>query len=290
MSKSFGQQAAEVIAAAIKANSENRVNLIIRTTGRGEEVVTLKIPQMLEKSQDFHKTLLDLGVLPSVVFSNNQNQRKTRKSKLAYIVFIENNNITNMSNKDLRNLLNTLDLESKNISDVAPFIWNAFVTWNNLHDHIRSHRKLTEDMVGGYLKQLQTYSHREILDMIETYGKWASAYYAMVDAEELRPIWFHNSTFSALLRSNKMFANHLEGGWKQLIRDKQIPDDYIVKVKTEKDVKEAEAEKQKTLDGVIRAMAQDFIEHGQFFHRQHLYEQPDIKREVDKKIAELKNV
>lgn len=288
MSKEFDSGLAKTLAALLKAADENGIKTTVTITRRSEEVLNFRIPDFVKNSKDFNRTLIDLELLPSRIFSNNKTNRNVKKNSRAYIVYITNNNIDKLSTVELKKLLNSLDQDSKNISDVAPFIWNVFRTWNNLHKNLRTHHSLSEDMVRGYLKQRQTYSHREILDMVETYGKWAKAYFDMVEANEFKPCWFPSTNLKNLLLSNKLFPNHLEGGWKQLVRDKQIPDDYAgveqessyAKLKKEKSPEEEHNKR-------ILYWAHQSIDYGENVIQQDILEQ--YGDEIRAKVKELQN-
>lgn len=284
MPKTFGKTAAEILAALEDADKLGAVNY--RVTEKPDEKITVTLPAFLENSPDFIKTFVDLGHLPSVIFKSTKIKRKSQRNKLAYISYISNQGLETYNKEELSTLLNSLDQDSTKIADVAPFIYNALRVWNEVHPKVRSTRKVNEKIVAGYLKQRANYTHREILDMIETYGKWATAYYAMTEAEEFKPIWFHPTSLQGLLTSNKLFPNHLEGGWKQLISDKQIPADYAQPERNKPKEPTADEKKAK-LDNYHRYIAADVIKYGHAANNQMYYEKHrDI---IDPIIEELKN-
>jgi hypothetical protein len=283
MAKSFGKAAAEILAAIESADTA--ANVDYRITEKADEKITVTIPVFLEKSDDFIRTFLDLGHFPSGVFKTKKSKRKSLKNQLAYISYISNQGIDTYNKEELRDLLNSLDQDSTKIRDVAPFIYNALQTWNDLHPKVRTTRKLNEKIVAGYLKQRANYSHREILDMVETYGKWAVAYYAMIEAGEFKPIWFHPTSLQGLLTSNKMFPNHLEGGWKQLVIDKQIPDDYATPIKV--DTGPTEEQRLEHRQKLKKYIANDLIVYGTAANNELFYQ--ENKEEIDAMVEELKN-
>lgn len=287
MSKQFDIDSAKVVAAVLKMVEDSEAHVLIKTTKRAEEVLVLQIPDFMQKSNDFQRTLLDLDVLPSRVFANNKNHRNSKKNCRSYIVYITNNKISSLSMKELKALLNSLDQNSKNISDVAPFIYNLFLNWNQMTRNLRTHRELTEDMVRGYLKALKNYSHREILDMVLDYGRWADAHFAMIEAGEFKPVWFPRLSLSGLLLSNKMFQNHLEGGWKQIVKDKGIPEDYV-EMEPESNIVETPEDLKEKHDKRVRYIADEILKYGEPGLPQQQYYNKH-KAEVDAKVEELRN-
>lgn len=252
MSKDFEIEAARILAAAKKVDLNNYIE--IKTSQKLDNIIKITIPENLEKSIDFNQTLIDLGLPPSGTMKSGKKIRKNSKNSSTYIYFI-NNNLQEYSIEELNKHLETLEVGSKKVSDVAPFIYKAFLIWNSLPGNLRKHRQITEPIVRGYLKQRQFYSHDQIYSMLETYGKWAKAYQdAMDNNEDPHIFWFHLSNLSQLLLSNRMFVNHLEEGWKQLIIDKKIPKQYsgVAAAKEESDRKKLHEDRAQSYAKAIR--------------------------------------
>lgn len=289
MSKTFGQSAAELLAAINNADTNQLVEY--RTTSKDIDIITITIPEKLENSSDFNKTFVDLEQFPSRLFSSSKVKRKRVKNWNSYIVYIDKQGLSTYTKEELSTLLNSLDQNSVKVEDVAPFIYNLSKTWLESETNLRKHRSITPDMVRGYIKQRQNYTHRELLDMVLTYIKWAQAFQRAVDdTGDDKPFWFPRVNFQALLLTNKIFANHLEGGWKQLVQDKRIPAEYTGEVEESVYSKlspDAELSDEEKHDKRILYWANDMMQHGE-----HVI-QPDILEkygdEIRAKVKELQN-
>jgi hypothetical protein len=223
MADQFDLEAAKLLGAIDKADSSKITHFQLSKSKI--PIVKILIPANLENSEDFNRTLLDLGVLPSRIFSQKRISRFGRHKSDAIVLYIDNN-IKEYTIEELEKIISKLDPESNKTSDVAPFIYRIFKYWNELPG-LRTHRNLTKEMVDGYLKQREIYSHTDIYAMIKIYGKWAKSYKLAMEAEENpRIFWFHETNLEALLKSNKLFKNHLSVGYADLVRAKKIPREY----------------------------------------------------------------
>ena len=110
---------------------------------------------------------------------------------------------------------------------LARLLEHIYHTWNNLGGDLRRPRKITDKHVRGYIKLRGSYSHVEIIKAMETYGKWAEAYKrAMANEEDPKIFWFYRWDLDKFMTSNNAMS-HVDGGWKDVVRSKQIPSEYV---------------------------------------------------------------
>lgn len=284
MSNNLAEVAAKLVA---MIQNEKDFNEVIRyqTTQRDVSEIRVIIPENVSNSLDFSRVLLDLGQNPSRIFRVEKVKMRNRKNLSAYILYIDNN-LVSYNKEKLRDLLNSIDVNSSKVEDVSPFIYNIFLEWNSFTG-VRSHRQLTTDIVGGYLKQRKIYSHYEILTMVRDYGKWAKAYHLAIENGENSDIfWFHQTTLQGLLRSNKMFANHLIDGWKKIKILKKIPDEYC-------DVSEEKTQEQEeSTDRLLTKIATMIFNGESISAWEHIYVNTDqykYKDIIDSKVKEMQD-
>lgn len=109
---------------------------------------------------------------------------------------------------------------------LARLLEHVYHTWNKLGGDLRRPRRISDKHVRGYIKLRDTYSHQEIIKALQTYGKWAEAHKkAIANNEDIKIFWFYRWDLDKFLSSNNAMS-HVDGGWKDVVRTKQIPSEY----------------------------------------------------------------
>lgn len=267
---------------AIDAADPNQT-VVFKKTNRRVENLEVCLPALWEKDQELNRKILELGSYPSRYFGSEKSNKKTKLKIQHILVYLSN--IESIDIKDLETKVRefTAAEHTHTAAEWAHLVLHVYRTWNKLPGDLKQHRKVTVDMVKGYMKQRQSYRHHEIIEALITYGKWAEAYRLAMAAEEDEKIfWFHRWDLDSLLRSNKAM-NHVGDGWFELVKAKRIPMDYAKK--------EDQGLSPSVLKGNVDKIVKDYMQWEEFgvddqnFMRKH----PEVREAVDAEIERLKN-
>lgn len=215
---------AELIVAIDKADTEKIC--IFKTTPRDMEAIQIAIPENLINNERFNRKILELGMIPSRLTSRKKDTYKNQKSsKTIYTYLVEIVELDIVTLDEQCKSLNEQELKKLSAKQIAFLILQVYRLWNTLPGGLKTHRRPSQGMVKGYLKQRETYTHIEILKALKVYGKWAEARRLAIKDGEIDSFWFHRWDLDSLLISNKAM-NHIGDGWKELTKSKGIPEEY----------------------------------------------------------------
>lgn len=130
-------------------------------------------------------------------------------------------------NEDFTDLAAFKDKKIRNIEEqhLARLLEQVFITWNNLPASLRKPREINEKHIRGYVKLRDSYSHDEIIEALTTYGRWAEAYDKALANHEPKAFWFYTWSLDKFMISDKSM-NNVDGGWRELVKSKMIPEEY----------------------------------------------------------------
>lgn len=252
--------------------------ITFKTTMKDTQNVQVLIPASWQKDLEFNRKILELGSFPSRWFTSEKAQTKNKRKFKHIIVYIDT--ISTLDIVDLEKKVKEFTSHEHTHSPLewAHLVLHVFRTWNTLPGELKQHRKITEDIVKGYMKQRENYRHGEIIEALQTYGKWAEAKMLSVRDGEIDAFWFHRWDLDSLLRSNKSM-NHIADGWPELVRAKGIPSDYS----RHREVSPADLEAKNRR---VEMVAQKIVKDEDIDSIKFIYD--EYKTEIDARVEELR--